>query len=157
MATFDELFAKSQSAGNYMKWSEVGDAFAVELLEEPNPKAPQVNRQTGKVTWLTQASAGAPWKPMDEGSFDPTDFENAFMATQIQVKVKVYQKSTKAGKVEDFEPFETTWELTKEHTAKLKEEMAETGINFGPGTKANIKYLIDGKPKKFSIKLKAAE
>lgn len=153
---FDELFGKTET-GTYLKWNEVGDAFAVELLAEPDPKYPQKNFSTGKTKYLVREVAGGPWKPKDEGTFDPDQVDSSFMATVIAVKVNVYQKSTKAGKVDDFEPFETLWELSKEQTEKLKEEMVETGISFGKGTKANIKFLIDSTPRKFSVKLKAAE
>lgn len=156
MATFDELFGKAET-GNYLKWNEVGDSFAMEVTGEPNPKAPQKNFSTGKIKFLVQKNEGDKWQPMDEGTFDPDVVHGSFMATQIAVPVRVYQKKTKAGLVEDFEAFDTTWELTKEHTEKLKEAMAETQIPLQKGTKVNVTFLIDGKPRKFSVKMKAAE
>jgi len=156
VATFDELFGKKES-GAYLKWNEVGDAFAMEVTGEPDPRSPQKDWQSGKTKHMVQVNDGDKWAVKTEGEFDGDAVYKHFPLTQIAVPVRVYQKSTKSGKVEDFEAFDTVWELTKEMTDKLKEEMAETGIPLEKGTKVNVKFLIDGKPRKFSVKMKAAE
>lgn len=156
MATFNDLFGKNES-GAYLKWNEVGDAFAMVVTGEPDARSPQVDWQTKKTKHMVQVSDGDKWAVKLNGDFDPDSVHKHFPLTQIAVPVRVYQKTTKAGKVEDFEEFETTWELTKEMTDKLKEEMAETSLPLEKGVKVQVKFLIDGKPRKFSVKLKPAE
>jgi hypothetical protein len=158
VATFDDLFGK-KSGGKYMKWDAVGDTIIVQFLGEPDPTSPQKDFKSGEKKFMVQVEDGGKWGPKQESQFDPESVHSFFPLTQISIRVRVVAyKNAKGEAREDFEPFETTWELNQNQEEKFKESMMEDrDLQVGAGTIAGIKWIDDSKPRKYAIKLKAGE
>jgi len=155
MATLDDLFGNKSSDRRFMKFENDGEELLLVQTGEPK-RPPQRNRKTGKNVWLVQMASDDKYKPMDEGTFNEDEVENCFQPKgEIHIPVKVAGKKFKDGsKDEDFEPFETVWELTKDQEPKLKEAMMDTGTPAQPGTKYILKRLDSTvKPYVYAVKI----
>lgn len=160
MATYADLFGdpnapKAPKGGRWIKFENVGETFLLQQIGEPKDVPQQVD---GKTKWIVQAYEDAPWKPMGEGTFDPEKVAGSFLPDdkdwEIRVRV-VGKKDAKGVKVEDFEPFETTWELKNGDTlTKFQAELLDTGAEIGDGTLWAWKQLSKAKkPYQYSVKI----
>lgn len=161
MATYADLFGdpnapKAKAGGQrWIKFEEVGETFLLQQIGDPTPVPQQVD---GKTKWIVQAYEKAPWKPMGEGTFDPDKVAGCFLPDEKdwEIKVRVVgKKDSKGAKVEDFEPFETTWELkTGDTLTKFQAELLDTGAEIGDGTLWAWKQLSKAKkPYQYSTKI----
>jgi hypothetical protein len=161
MATYADLFGdpnapqKPKGDRRWIKFDEVGETFLLQQTGDPEQVPQKVD---GKVKYIVQAYEKAPWKPMGEGTFDPEKVAGSFIPPEKDVEIPVRvvgKKDSKGVKVEDFEPFETTWELKNGDTLdKFKEELLDTGAEIGEGTLWAYKQLAKVKPKyKYSVKI----
>lgn len=160
MATYEDLFGKSGMASGggssrYLKWENDGETLLVQITGEPDPRPQQVD---GKPKWLVRLVAGQKPKPMAEGTFNPDAVDGAWQPKErdIYVPVTVVGKKDAGGKkVEDFQTFDTEWELSKgDMLDKTKAEMQDTGHALAPGALVALKRLDStSKPHKFSVKI----
>jgi hypothetical protein len=159
MATFDELFGGSGTGGQrWMKFDNEGEAYLLEQAGEP--KLVDQKDANGDVTWLVKLAGADKYKPMAAGTFDPDgeDVENAFKPEkEIHIPVKAVAKKLKDGTADpNHEPFDTTWELTKDQRPKLKEAMLDANVPAVVGTKYVVKLLSRSKkPYTYSVKILA--
>lgn len=157
--TYEDLFgAQSPMNGStpsrYMKWDQDGEELLVRVTGELEFRDQQID---GKTKWLVRMVKGGKMKPMAEGDFDPEKVEDAFKPKEKDalIPVKVMGKKLKNGeKVENFEPFDTMWELVKgDFKTALQAEMREAGKPIDVGLMVALKRLDStGKPHKFSVK-----
>lgn len=167
MATFDDLFGK-KSGGKYIKWNAVGEMLIFQVNGEVDAAAPQKDFRSGEKKYMVETEEKKPdgknkWKPMLESQFSPETQEEKdlgfFPLTQIEIPVTVVGRKLASGETDDtHEPFDGTWELTDQQKERLKEAMMEDrDIQLVPGTIIAVKWIDDGKPRKYAIKLKAGE
>ena len=156
---YDELFGK-KSSGQYIKWANVNEALYMQVTGAPDPRYPDYDFKSGKRKFLVKLADAPKYKPMQEGDFDPEsdEVENSFPLTVIRVPVKVFRRVLADGQDDPtFEEFESFWIPTQNQTDKLKDQMLETRIPLAPGTVVAVKYLEDGKPRKYMVRLAAGE
>jgi hypothetical protein len=159
---FDELYGKTggNSDKRWIKFENEGDTFLLEQIDEPK-LVTQKNQKTGKDKWLVQVNESDKYKVMDEGDFDPDEVHNSFMPDKdIEIPVRVLGKKLPNGdKVEDFEPFDATWELRNgDMQDKHMEAMMETRAAAEKGARYTVTLLSKSvKPYKYSVRMKAAE
>ena len=158
MATLDDLFGnKNDGSKRFMKFENDGEMFRLVQTDEPK-LVPQKNPQTGKNTWLVQVNEGDKYQPKDEGTFNEDEVHNAFMPNKnIVIPVRVVGKKLANGsKDENFEEFDSEWELTRDQTPKFKEAMLDTGVAAEAGTIYLLKRLSSKqKPYTYAIKMEA--
>lgn len=156
MATLDDLFGNNNGGGRrFMKFNEDGESFLLVQTGEPK-RVPQKNPQTGKNTWLVQRNDGDKYQPMDEGTFDEDEVENAFMPEkEIVIPVQVVAKKLKDGSKDPaHEVFETEWMLTRDQKDKFKDALMDSGANAEAGAKYVLKRLNSTKkPYTYSVKI----
>lgn len=160
MATWDDLFgsngmAKGGGGSRYLKWNADGEEILVQVTGEPEARDQQID---GKTKWLVKLTANGKHKPMAEGDFDPENVANAFKPNEkdIVVPVRAIGKKDAGGKkVEDFEPFDTEWELSKgDMLEKTKAHMQDTGHALAKGAMVTLKRLDStSKPHSFAVKI----
>lgn len=161
MATYDDLFgsngiATDKGSQNWMKWENDGETLLFQQTAEP--EVSDQKTQDGKVKWMVQRSDGDKWVAMAEGSFDEDAVHKAFKPRNKDISIagRVLGKKLKNGeKVEDFEEFDTIWELKSgDFLDKLKAEMLDTGHGAVTGTVYALKRLrSDVKPFQYSVKI----
>ena len=157
--TYEDLFgAQSPMNGStpsrYMKWDQDGEELLVRVTGELEFRDQQID---GKTKWLVRMVKGGKMKPMAEGDFDPEKVEDAFKPKEKDalIPVKVLGKKLKNGeKVENFEPFDTMWDLGKGNfKTALQAEMRETGRAIDIDLTAALKRLDStSKPHSFGVK-----
>lgn len=160
MASFDDLFGSNSGGQNYIKWNAVDEALYMVVTGEPDAKYPDYDFKTGKQKFLVKYATEPKYKPMVDGTFDPNagDIENHFGLTVIRVPVQVFRKVLPNGQDdESFVPFDSFWIPTQDQTDKLKDQMLETKIPLSKGTIVAVKYLMDGKPRKYMVRLAEGE
>jgi len=161
MTTYADLFGdpnapqKPKSDQRWIKFDEVGETFLLQQTGDPEQVPQKVD---GKVKHIVQAYEKAPWKPMGEGTFDPEKVAGSFIPPEkdVEIPVRVVGKKNKDGsKVEDFEPFDTTWELKNgDSLEKFKAELLDTEASIGEGTLWAYKQLSKAKkPFQYSVKI----
>lgn len=161
MATYADLFgdpnAPKATGGSqrWLKFEQVGETFLLQQTGEPKQVPQQVDK---KVKWIVQAYEGAAWKPMGEGTFDPEKVAGSYQPDEKDIEIPVTvvgKKDSKGQKVEDFEPFDTVWELKNGDTLdKFKAELLDTGHPAAPGTLWAYKQLSKStKPYQYSVKI----
>lgn len=158
MATFDDLFGKKSSDQKYIKWSQIDEALYMVVTGEPDPRHPQIDFKSGKKKYMVQVNADSKWGPKQDGEFNPDHVENYFELTCIKVPVKVFRRVLPNGEDDaSFEEFEADWIPTQDQEEKLKDQMLETRIPLSEGTVVAVKYLLDGKPRKYMVRLAESE
>jgi hypothetical protein len=167
LATFDDLFGKK--SGKFIKWNEEGETLIFQISGEVDAAHPQRDFKSGSRKFLVETDEKKPdgknkWKPMLETEFDPAVLEEKelgfFALTQIMIPVKVVGKKGKNNEsVAGWEAFDAKWELSQNQEERLKEAMMEDrSIQLVPGTIIGAKLIdMSSKPRKYAIKLKAAE
>ena len=158
--TYADLFGKPAAAGggkSYIKWDKVGDVLAFVVTGEPVSDQPQKDFGTGKNKWMTRATDSSPWKALAEGSFDPDEMDSAFQLFEIMIPVTVAAKAEGKEPVADWAPFDAEWTFKGDQEAKFKDALLEFDAPIGVGTVIQVKYLAEGKPRKYAIKIKAGE
>lgn len=157
--TYEDLFGKQSpangsSTSKYMKWENDGETLLVQVTAELEFRDQQID---GKTKWLVRMVEKGPVKPMAEGDFNPERVEDAWKPKEKDaiVPVRVLGKKLKDGtKVEGFQEFDTTWELSKGNFLKaLQAEMQETERAIDVGLMVALKRLDStSKPHTFSVK-----
>lgn len=165
MATFDDLFGKK--SGKFIKWNAVGETLVFVVDGEPNAAAPQKDFKSGESKFMVETEEKKEdgrnkWKPMTTSQFDPASLEEKelgfFPLTQIEIPVRVVARKNDKGEALPHEEFTAKWELSDAMKDKLFEVMAEDkSIQLVPGTIVGVKWILDGRPRKYAIKLKAGE
>lgn len=158
MATsYNDLFGKkssdSEGGKRYLKWESVGDVVVMQQIGEAVSDHPQYVFGTSKKKFLVKMNAEDKYKPMGEGDFDPDEVENSFPATEIMIPVRVL-KVTKADGTVDETEFDAEWTFKGDQQDKFKDALLELGEGIGEGTAYAVKYLADGKPRKYAVKIK---
>jgi len=162
MASFDDLFGSGAKSGGqkYIKWEAVDTALYFIVTGEPDPRHPQVDFKSGKKKYLVKYHDQVKYMIKQEGEFSDNDenVENSFLATTLMVPVQVFRKVLPNGQDEEgFEPFEAEWIPNPDQVDKLKDQMLETKIPLEKGTIVAVKYLMDGKPRKYMVRLAQQE
>ena len=162
MTTFEEqyaaLFGTGSSDRQYIKYGSSGEGFQY-IQTGPLKQVPQTMPNGDKKFMVKE---NGKWSAKAEGSFSE-GLENFEPRKDIEIPVKVVGHILKGGKKdEDFEPFETMWELRAgNREEKFKEAMLEAEVAAVEGTKYFEKLLDNStKPFKYTIKIvvpKAAE
>lgn len=166
MSTIEEQFAalfgktmdgKKVSDRKFMKYENQGESFQFVITGDME-STPQLT-QDGKRKFMVETGGGKRgWEVKGEGEFDE-NLNHFAPDPDRQFPVHVVAKKKANGEpVEDFEPFDTVWELRAgNRLEKLEEALLEEPILLGAGVKVIEKLLDKGsKPYKYSIKLKAA-
>lgn len=163
LTTIEEQFAalfgktldgKKVTDKKYMKYENVGESFAFVITGDME-STPQVTAE-GKKKYMVKGANGK-WSPMAEGSFDD-NLEHFEPQPDKQFPVKVLQHKKPNGDLfEDFEPFDTVWELRAGNRMdKLEEALMEEPILLGAGVRVIEKQIDRGsKPYKYAIKIAA--
>lgn len=156
MASFDDLFG-SNSDRRFMKFEHDKETYLLQQRGEPR-FVPQ-KMDDGKLKYMVQVNPGDKWTPMGEGTFDENEVEASFKAgNEIEIDVTAVAKKDKSGnKIDDFEPFETVWELKMgDCRKKLEDAMAETGLPIEDGTVFSLQRLSSKKkPYSYAVKIVA--
>lgn len=167
MTTFEDQFAalfgksvdgKSITDKKFIKYENPGETFYFVITGDME-SVPQMT-QDGKLKWMVKTGKGnSGWQPLAEGTFDPSDYDDSEVfqpKPDKQFPVKVVKHTLAGGKAdEEFEEFETKWELRAgNRMEKLQEAMLEAEIVLEPGVRV-IEKLLDknSKPYKYSIKV----
>lgn len=161
MASYDDIFGNNSGSGvKYIKWSAVDEALYFVVTGEPDPKYPDYDFKANKRKYLVKYAAEPKYKLKLEGEFVPDagDVENYFGLTVLRVPVTVFRKVKPNGEDDEaFEAFDSHWIPTQDQMEKLKDQMLETKIPLSEGTIVAVKYLMDGKPKKYMVRLAEGE
>lgn len=159
---YDELFGSKSSTGTgkYIKWNAVNEALYMVVTGPVDPKYPDYDFKEKKQKFLVKYEGEPKYKVALKGDFDPDaeNVENSFGLTVIRVPVQVFRKINADGTEDEaFEVFDSFWIPTQDQTDKLKDQMLETRIPLVPGTVIAVQYLLDGKPRKYKVRLAAGE
>ncbi len=158
MTTFDDLFGKKSTGGQkYIKWEKPGDVLALVVRGEIVSDKPQYVFGTNKKKYLVQENDGDKYKAVAEGDFNEDEVANFFLATEIMIPVTVAAKVEGKTPVADFEPFDAEWTFKGDQEEKFKDAFLEFDAPIEVGTVIQVKYLADGKPRKYAVKIKAGE
>jgi len=174
MTTFEEQFADlfgktpdgkkvGGGSGQYIKYATPGETYYLVQTGDLT-RTPQTIKVDGvdKVKVLVRVKQGEKMKPfakdaVPEGTQDKDVWQPP---GDVEIPVKVVKHLHPNGAVdEEFEPFETMWELKAgNRMEKLEEAMLENRALTGAGTKYIEKLLSNStKPYKYAIKMKPAE
>lgn len=163
MTTIEQQFAalfgktldgKKVTDKKYMKYENVGESFAFVITGDME-STPQVTAD-GKKKYMVKTGGGKTgWEAKAEGSFDE-ELEHFEPQPDKQFPVRVLQHKKPNGDLfEDFEPFDTVWELkVGNRMDKLEEALMEEPILLGDGVRVIEKQIDRGsKPYKYAIKI----
>jgi len=164
--SFEDLFgadgkgANKTGTANYIKWDKVGDTFALVLRDAIVTDHPQVDFATKKPKWMTHTEGDNHpdgrdrWVAKAQGTFDMGDPDvEAFQLFELMLPVTV---AAKAGD-DSFEQFDAEWTFKGDQEAKFKDAVLEYGQSLEVGDIIQVKYLAEGKPRKYAVKIKAGE
>lgn len=161
---YDELFgsksADAAGGGKYIKWNAVDEALYMVVTGPVDPKYPDYDFKERRQKYLVKYEGEPKYKVKLKGDFDPEaeNVENSFGLTVIRVPVQVFRKVLPNGEDDGtFEPFDSFWIPTQDQKDKLKDQMLETRVPLVPGTIIAVQYLLDGKPRKYKVRLAAGE
>jgi hypothetical protein len=155
MASYDDLFGKKSGGDRkFMKFEADGEAFLLVQTGEPK-MVPQ--KRNEKVVHIVKFEENPKGKPMAFDEYDPDadNVEWVIKPKDIEIPVRVIAKKDSAGKkVENFEPFDSVWELNQgDMEAKFKDAMLDAGVAVEEGTKYALKRL-DSKKKPYTYSVK---
>ncbi len=160
--SFDDLFGGgSNGGGKYLKWEQVGDEV---LLIQTGPAFHQVQTkfQTGEPKYLIRTEPGGKMnnvRYLGVDGFDPADLDDDDYWQPKDLVIPVRHVATRRnGETVNDAEFDVKWEVNKgDQHAKLRDAFLELGEPVDVGTKYIVKYIQDGKPRKYSIRIKNAE
>ena len=154
MASFDDLFG-AKGDRKFMKFEADKETYLLQQRGEPR-FVPQ-KMDDGKLKYMVQVNPGDKWAPMGEGTFDEDKVEASFKAgSEIEIDVTAVAKKDKDGnKIEDFEPFDTVWEVKMgDCKKKLEDAMVEADSPIEDGTVFSLQRLSSKKkPYSYAVKI----